>query len=63
MPLFEQRLDAEFAHYLVYPPRSQNHAGLAAFREWLLPEAQAYAEQLAVAANPPPRPRRRIKPR
>jgi LysR family transcriptional regulator, glycine cleavage system transcriptional activator len=36
---FEQRLKAEFAHYLVYPPRSATHAGLRAFRDWLLAEA------------------------
>lgn len=54
LPLFAERLDAGFAHYLVYPPRSQNHAGLAAFREWLLREAQAYAGELAVAHDPRP---------
>ena len=41
VPLFDERLKAEFAHYLVYPPRSEAHAGLAAFRAWLLEEAQA----------------------
>lgn len=51
VPLFEQRLKAEYAHYLVYPPRSQDHAGLAAFREWLLEEAEAYAESGPVSAN------------
>ena len=61
VPLFEQRLNAEFAHYLVYPPRSRNHAGLGAFREWLVPEAQAYAEQLALAEKPPPKARRPAK--
>lgn len=50
--LFDARLKAEYAHYLVYPPRSENHAGLAAFREWLLQEARLYAE--AEAAEPPP---------
>ena len=40
--LFEERLQADFAHFLVYPPRSDNHAGLAAFREWLVREAQDY---------------------
>ncbi|MCM2335785.1 MAG: LysR substrate-binding domain-containing protein [Pseudomonas sp.] len=40
--LFPQRLKAEFAHYLVYPPRSERHAGLAALRAWLLDEAAAY---------------------
>ncbi|MFL6592785.1 MAG: LysR substrate-binding domain-containing protein [Luteimonas sp.] len=36
---FPQRLKAEFAHYLVYPARSSGHAGLQAFRAWLLEEA------------------------
>ena len=40
---FEQRLKAEFAHYLVYPPRSAAHAGLLAFRDWLLREAAGEA--------------------
>jgi LysR family glycine cleavage system transcriptional activator len=52
VPLFGQRLKAEYAHYLVYPPRSQHHAGLAAFRDWLLQEAQAYVETEAAATNP-----------
>jgi LysR family glycine cleavage system transcriptional activator len=38
---FPQRLKAEFAHYLVYPARSAAHAGLQAFRAWLLAEAAA----------------------
>ena len=38
---FPQRLKAEFAHYLVYPARSAGHAGLQAFRAWLLAEAAA----------------------
>ncbi|NUS38232.1 MAG: LysR family transcriptional regulator [Lysobacter sp.] len=41
VPLFDERLKAEFAHYLVYPPRSEGHAGLAAFRAWLVEEALA----------------------
>lgn len=36
---FEQRLKAEFAHYLVYPPRSAAHTGLLSFRDWLQAEA------------------------
>jgi len=43
VPLFEERLKAEFAHYLVFPERSERHRGLHAFRDWLLQEAQAYA--------------------
>ena len=42
LPLFDERLKAEFAHYLVYPPRSEQHAGLQALRDWLLQEARDY---------------------
>ena len=42
--LFEERLKSEFAHYLVFPERSERHRGLHAFRDWLLEEAQAYVE-------------------
>ena len=41
--LFDERLKAEFAHYLVFPERSERHRGLQAFRAWLLQEAQDYA--------------------
>jgi len=40
--LFDERLKAEYAHYLVYPERSEPHRGLQGFRAWLLEEAQAY---------------------
>jgi LysR family transcriptional regulator, glycine cleavage system transcriptional activator len=40
--LFDDCLKAEFAHYLVFPERSERHRGLHAFREWLLREAQDY---------------------
>lgn len=40
--LFEQRLKSEFAHYLVYPPRTEGHRGFKAFRAWVLHEAQRY---------------------
>ena len=40
--LFDERLKSEYAHYLVYPERSEPHRGLQAFRTWLLLEAQAY---------------------
>jgi LysR family glycine cleavage system transcriptional activator len=43
--LFEEQLPAEFAHYLVFPQRSQNHAGLAAFRDWVVAEARRYSEE------------------
>ena len=47
---FPQRLKAEFAHYLVYPARSAGHAGLQAFRAWLL--AEAAADGAAAGAAP-----------
>jgi LysR family glycine cleavage system transcriptional activator len=40
--LFDQSLPSEFAHYLVYPPRSESHAGLTAFRGWVAREAEHY---------------------
>jgi LysR family transcriptional regulator, glycine cleavage system transcriptional activator len=48
---FAQRLKAQFAHYLVYPPRSAAHAGLLAFRAWLEAEA-ARADDGPVARGP-----------
>jgi DNA-binding transcriptional LysR family regulator len=36
------QLKAGYAHYLVYPPRSQAHAGVQAFRAWLLAEAEEH---------------------
>lgn len=53
VPLFPQQLTADFAHYLVVPPRSRDHAGLAAFREWVLAEARAFvAEERAAKTRP-----------
>ncbi|GAB2628706.1 LysR substrate-binding domain-containing protein [Lysobacter erysipheiresistens] len=40
--LSRRRLPSDFNHYLVYPPRSAEHAGLQAFREWLHAEVQAH---------------------
>jgi LysR family glycine cleavage system transcriptional activator len=36
---FRERLRARYAHYLVYPQRSREHASFRAFRDWLLEEA------------------------
>ena len=58
--LFDEKLKAEYAHYLVYPPRSQHHRGLAVFREWLLEEAHAY--QAEAAQVPTGKPARRTTP-
>ena len=41
---FPQRMQARYAHYLVYPERSREHAGFQAFRAWLLGEARAFRE-------------------
>lgn len=62
--LFTERLPAEFAHYLVYPSRSESHAGLRTFRAWLQIEAQAYAasgSMLAATAVRSPRARKKGK--
>jgi LysR family glycine cleavage system transcriptional activator len=56
--LSTQRLPAGRAHYLVYPPRSERHPALTAFRTWLLEAAATYARE----ADPPAptrRPRKR----
>jgi LysR family glycine cleavage system transcriptional activator len=37
--LTRKRLKADFAHYLVYPPRSLEHAGFQVLRGWLLEQA------------------------
>lgn len=42
VPLFEERLPADYSHYLVYPARSKDHVGLQAFRAWLVEEARQY---------------------
>ncbi|HET7127077.1 MAG TPA: LysR substrate-binding domain-containing protein [Lysobacter sp.] len=55
LPLFDARLKSEFAHYLVYPHRSESHRGLAAFRDWVLAEARDYDRRIAATA---PRPKR-----
>ncbi|MEO6066092.1 MAG: LysR substrate-binding domain-containing protein [Lysobacterales bacterium] len=51
-PLTGQRLRTDYAHYLVYPPRSADHAGLQMFRAWLLDEARRYAAQQPEIAAP-----------
>lgn len=43
--LFPQVLKARYAHYLVYPERSREHAGFIAFRAWLLEEAAQFRAQ------------------
>ena len=53
--LFDECLKAEFAHYLVSPPRSASHAGLAAFRAWLEQEARDYLASAPMQAAPIPK--------
>lgn len=56
--LFPERMQARYAHYLVYPERSRRHAGFQAFRHWLLEEAGAFRAQAgATAARSAARPR------
>ncbi|MCC8363089.1 LysR family transcriptional regulator [Lysobacter sp. A6] len=40
--LFDEKLKSDFSHYLVVPPRSRSHQGLARFQAWVLEEAEAY---------------------
>lgn len=40
--LTPERLQTDYAHYLVYPPRSREHAGLLAFKAWLHQQARDY---------------------
>jgi LysR family glycine cleavage system transcriptional activator len=44
---------ADYAHYLVYPPRSERHPALTAFRAWLLDTAATYARETARHKKPP----------
>ncbi len=57
--LTPERLRAEWSHYLVYPPRSATHAGVAAFRSWVLEEAAQHIEATAAAIAPKRRARTR----
>ncbi|QQQ01375.1 LysR substrate-binding domain-containing protein [Lysobacter enzymogenes] len=74
VPLSQGRLKIDWGHYLVYPQRSVDHAGLESFRSWLHEQARQYVEQMdadlaarepaavsAAPARPPKKPR--AKPR
>jgi LysR family glycine cleavage system transcriptional activator len=62
--LSSERLPADYAHYLVYPPRSERHPALLAFRTWLLEAAARYARDIEAPAAPRrPRPPRRPRTR
>jgi LysR family transcriptional regulator, glycine cleavage system transcriptional activator len=41
--LSDLRLRTDYGHYLVYPQRSAAHAGLRAFRAWIMEEAARHA--------------------
>lgn len=49
--LFPERMKARYAHYLVYPDRSREHAGFKTFREWLLAEAESFRATEQTAAS------------
>lgn len=49
LQLTPSRLKTDYAHYLVYPQRSQGHAGVQAFREWLLGEAAEHERRMQAA--------------
>jgi len=58
--LTENRLPDRYSHYLVYPPRSESHPALVAFRTWIL--GVAASENPDSPSAPAPlatRPRRR----
>ncbi|MBD8525739.1 LysR substrate-binding domain-containing protein [Pseudomarimonas arenosa] len=44
--LSQQRLESEFAHYLVWPGRSSQRAAFLAFRDWIAEQARHYRVQL-----------------
>ncbi|GAB3736360.1 LysR substrate-binding domain-containing protein [Luteimonas pelagia] len=45
--LSRERVRTDYGHYLVYPKRSADHAGLRAFRAWAMAQAQHHAAELA----------------
>lgn len=54
--LFPERMRARYAHYLVYPQRSREHASFRMFREWLMDEAavfRASTDAADVRQSPP----------
>jgi LysR family transcriptional regulator, glycine cleavage system transcriptional activator len=50
VPVTGESLRTDYAHYLVYPPRSSGHAGLQTFRTWLLEQAHDHPRD---APGPP----------
>lgn len=45
--LSPRRLKADYAHYVVYPPRSESHRGFLAFRDWLREQAAEHVAHFA----------------
>ncbi len=45
---FDVELPAEFAYYIVFPPRNAEVAKVKAFADWLIETAAAEAEEAAV---------------
>lgn len=61
--LTPQQLRTDYAHYLVYPPRSADHLGLQAFRQWLHRQAREYATAMQQAPTlAAPKSRKRVRP-
>jgi len=50
--LTPQRMRAEWSHYLVYPPRSETHPAVAAFRQWIVQEAAEYQKENSEKGEP-----------
>lgn len=57
--LFPERMKARYAHYLVYPKRSLEHAGFKAFRAWVLAESVAFRGDADAEPSGPTRKARR----
>ncbi len=60
--LTSQQLQTDYAHYLVYPPRSAGHIGLQAFGQWLHAQARDYAATMQAPALSKAPSRGRAKP-
>lgn len=48
--LTPERLQTDYAHYLVYPPRLREHDGRRAFKDWLHQQARDYVAAAGDAA-------------
>ena len=50
--LGERFMPTEEAYWLVYPPRSEEHGGMAVFRQWVMAEAERYCNENLACAQP-----------